>query len=122
MKKDKNIVYADPGKILKYKDILSESFKLGQTKNLVKGKIITQNIEAKNIEEFVVFHIMNQTYLIKEGSMGEMISALIRQKYSLDDELALIANARIDENKEDEILFQQWRSQCKEAVKKYLDE
>lgn len=122
MKKNNNVVYADNGKILKYKDTLSDSFELGKTSSLKRGKIITQNIQEKDIEEFVLFNIMNKNYLIKEGTKGQMVTDLIRQKYSLDEELALIANSRVNKDKEEELEFQQWRSLCKDAVKKYLDE
>lgn len=121
MKTIDNIVYADNGKVLRHFDKLSSQFQLGENKSLVKGEIITTLIDIKDIEELVPFDLEGKKYYIKEGSKDQMITALIRERYSLDNELALTANSRLGKTDGEEA-FQSWRSVCKEAIKQYLNE
>lgn len=63
------------------------------------------------------------SYMITEDmSYDALVTALIRLKYSLDEELALMANLRedADGHRTEEIAFQEWRTKCKEAAREAL--
>lgn len=64
------------------------------------------------------------SYLMTKDSMtyDELTTALIRLKYTLDEELALMANLREDAegHKAEEAAFQEWRAKCKEAAREAL--
>lgn len=54
----------------------------------------------------------------------ELVTALIRMRYSLDAELALQANLRYDpqSHEVEEKEFQDWRAKCKNAAKNFLND
>ena len=64
------------------------------------------------------------SYMMTKDSMtyDELTTALIRLRYTLDEELALMANLREDAegHKEEEAAFQEWRAECKEAAREAL--
>ena len=65
------------------------------------------------------------SYMMTKDSMtyDELTTALIRLRYTLDEELALMANLRedTDGHRAEEIAFQEWRTKCKEAAREALD-
>lgn len=73
--------------------------------------------------EAKVVEVDDLSYMITEDmSYDALVTALIRLKYSLDEELALMANLREDAegHKEEEAAFQEWREKCKEAAREAL--
>lgn len=119
MKKKENILFADNGKSLKtpygYFDVVT----LGEKTVIKDGKMTTEYYDKKNIKEVTKIQVGDTFYYIEDViDYGTLVTELIRQKYSLDDELALMANARLGINKDQEEEFQAWRVKCKEAAKK----
>ena len=73
--------------------------------------------------EAKVVDVDGLSYMITgDMSYDALTTALIRLKYSLDEELALMANLREDAegHKEEEAAFQEWRAKCKEAAREAL--
>ena len=66
------------------------------------------------------------SYLMTKDSMtyDELTTALIRLRYTLDEELARMANLREDAegHKAEEAAFQEWRAKCKTAAREALGE
>lgn len=121
MKKINNIITADEGKLLKCHDSISNQFILGNNYILINDIPSLINITLQDIIEVRPVSIDNITYYISKTNYPELVSELIRLKYSLDDELALIANARKgDFSKEEE--FQNWRLKCKQIAKDLINE
>ena len=121
MKKINNIVTADEGKLLKCYDSISNQFVLGNNYVLINNAPSLINITLQDIIEVYPISIDNITYYVSKTNYSELVSELIRLKYSLDDELALIANIRKgDYSTEDD--FQKWRSKCKQIAKQITNE
>lgn len=61
-------------------------------------------------------HITSQT------TYGDLVTILIRCKYSLDEELALSANMRSDAEKyeKQDAAYQQWREYCKSVAREHF--
>mgnify|MGYP006335360611 CR=1 FL=1 len=57
-----------------------------------------------------------------EGVYEELVTNLIRLKYSLDWELSLIANSRIRDISKDDKDFQDWRAESKKIAKNLINE
>ena len=119
MKKKENILFADSGKSLKtpygYFDVVT----LGEKTVIKDGEMTTEYYDKKNIKEVTKIQVGDTFYYIEDVTdYGTLVTELIRQKYSLDDELALMANSRLGINKDQEEEFQAWRVKCKEAAKK----
>ena len=74
--------------------------------------------------EAKVVNVDGLSYMMTKDNMtyDELTTALIRLKYSLDEELALMANLRedVEEHREEEVAFQEWRLKCKEAAREAL--
>lgn len=121
MIKEGNVLKADEGKKLLYKDsFYSELYLDGQLVN-VNGEIKLSPINESEVKEVYPVLIYSDTYYISATDYAGIISELIRQKYSLDDELAIAANARIGKTSGEEE-FQNWRQKCKEVAKEICNE
>lgn len=118
MKQVNNLIYADSGKILKTPNGYTSIVNLGTNTIIKDGEIFTYTINLEDVEEYNIIQIENEPYYFKSNTYGEVVSELIRAKYSLDEELALYANSRINSNSSKEIEFQNWRQLCKQAAKK----
>lgn len=122
MKHINNLIYADEGKMLKTPNGYTNVTTVG-THTIVKdGEVLTSTINLEDIEEFSVIWINSEPYYVKSTEYGDLVTELIRSKYSLDQELALYANSRIEPNSSKEVEFQNWRSLCKKAAKRFLNE
>ena len=108
MKIEGKIVTSDYGKVLNVFGTEYTSYTIG-----LNGATLSDIKEGKNIP------INGEIKFIPYQNYGELVTNLIRTKYSLDEELALMANSRIKSNSEEEIIFQQFRKQCKLLAKKY---
>lgn len=106
MRKLGNLFIAEPGKRLKYKDTLYSSI---------------EGVLEEDIKEVYPVCINTDTYYISSTNYSDIVTELIRQKFSLDQELALIANARIGKTSDEED-FQNWRAICKETAKRLTNE
>lgn len=82
----------------------------------------TINITPDDVIECYIVNIDGKEYKVQGDNYGELVSSLIRIKYTLDQELALFANSRIEDVSEQENAFQEWRAECKRIAKKLLYE
>lgn len=121
MKKIGNTLKADSGKFLKYFNIISSEVTLGERYVLCNKDFIKVNLKESDIQEVYPVVIDEKIYYVFNTTYSELVTELIRLKYSLDDELAIIANSRLgDSSKESE--FQNWRKKCKEIAKSLINE
>ena len=62
-------------------------------------------------------------HITPQTTYGDLVTILIRCKYSLDEELALSANMRTapEAHAEEDAQFQQWREYCKDVAREYFD-
>ena len=82
----------------------------------------TINITPDDVIVCYIVNIDGKEYKVQGDNYGELVSSLIRIKYTLDQELALLANSRIKDVSEQENAFQEWRAECKRIAKKLLYE
>lgn len=120
MKQEGNFIYADEGKTLLtpmgYKSVIA----LGDHTKYSDGKATKYHVSIDNVFEVYPVNIGNEVFYLDDISdYGKVVTALIRKKYSLDDELAITANVRCGNNSQEEA-FQSWRQSCKEAAKKLV--
>lgn len=124
MRKEGNIVIADEGKSLRTPFGIFTRIPLGTSKCYKDGEVQEDNLKMKDIEEVTPVRILDNVYYASSSEYGDIVTELIRCKYSLDQELALYANSFLDpdsfKKKMDE--YQEWRSLCKEAAKKIYNE
>lgn len=118
MTKEKRIIKASEGFVLQTKYGIFNDVILGTSEAIIDGKIVQINFKEDEIKEVRPVFINDTVYYISSTNYADAVSELIRQKYSLDNELALIANARLNINQDKEEQFQNWRAQCKAAAKK----
>lgn len=61
-------------------------------------------------------------HITPHTTYGDLVTMLIRCKYTLDEELALAANMRTSPvaHADEDAEFQQWREYCKEVAKQYF--
>lgn len=100
---------------------LEEGYAVVKNGILIKGPKIYmgENSKTKDYTEVRLFTIDDVEYYIEVvDGYDANVTALIRCKYSLDAELALINNYIDDPDKyrEEMIEFQAWRKKCKAAV------
>ena len=62
-------------------------------------------------------------HITPQTTYGDLVTILIRCKYSLDEELALSANMRTspETHAEEDAQFQQWREYCKDVAREHFD-
>ena len=62
-------------------------------------------------------------HITPQTTYGDLVTILIRCKYSLDEELALSANMRTspEAHAEEDVQFQQWREYCKEVAREHFE-
>lgn len=113
-------VIAEEGKylLLSYDNKVYDSVVLGNRYILINDVPTSINITINDVTEVYKINIPTLgNVFVKSTTYEELISELIRLKYSLDDELALIANSRLNPNNEEEREFQEWRLTCKQIAK-----
>lgn len=61
-------------------------------------------------------------HMSQHTTYGDLVTMLIRCKYSLDEELALTANMREEPEShiQEDKAFQQWREYCKDVAREYF--
>lgn len=117
-----NKVTASSGKYLKYKSNIYTELTLGQNFICINGATTLVNIQLGDIIEVYPVRIFNKDYFVQSTNYNELVTELIRLKYTLDEELALIANSRIKDCSDEEQEFQDWRKVCKETAKHIINE
>ena len=121
MRQENNIVIADEGKVLKTPNGIFNEVPLGTFIGWKDGEKYTVTNILEDIIEVTPIRILDKVYYITSNSYGEIVTELIRQKYTLDQELALYANSYIKDNSKDMEDYQYWRELCKEAAKKIYE-
>ncbi len=116
---DNKIVKAESGKCLRlsFNNKLYDQLDLGNNTILVNGSFVDVNITLDNIEEVYPVKLENTTYYSSAVDYDHLVAELVRSKYSIDEELAIQANARIGHEPEKEEQFQAWRAKCKQVAK-----
>lgn len=113
---------ADDGKYLKLGDSLKKEIYLGNNYIEKGGKTVLFNVVNFNdVKEVYPIDINGVAYYISATSYGDIVSELIRQKYTIDQELAMYANHSIGTHKKEFTEFQEWRIICKETAKKLIN-
>lgn len=122
-----NKITADTGKVLCRKAdkwLAGNSVSLGMCYNYTDGRILQPAKQElpEDYEEVTVIDIEGQQIVINATEYDMIVTELIRYKYTLDAELALVNNYQWDSEKyKDEYTeFQKWRSACKDAARYYL--
>ena len=88
----------------------------------IKGKKVVMRWNVQELSDNLVKCSEDSLYISHTYSYNQIVTSLIRFRYSLDEELALVNNYQWDSEKyKDEYTeFQEWRNTCKEAAKLYL--
>ena len=97
-----NIVKADDGKLLLVFVDYRHEVHLGEEMILRDNKWTSQINSLDDIEEVTYTLFIDKMIYIKSTNYKDIVTELIRMKYSLDDELALIANSRLNPNSKEE--------------------
>ena len=122
MKQDGRTLYAEGKKVL-YIEKLNK-YTEGAEEMEEKRKRVLQEVTVtpEDVEEVYKVEIDGNTYRVKGDSYEELVTNLIRLKYSLDWELSLIANSRIRDISKDDEAFQNWRAESKKIAKNLINE
>lgn len=113
---------ASDGKALKTPNGICTVVSLGTFRGYKDGKPYEVTINLEDIVEVTPVRILNEVFYIEANNYSKAVTELIRQKYSLDAELALHANAVTDGVTPKMEAFLAWRVLCKEAAKKIWNE
>lgn len=124
MKTKNNTLIAEGSKVLFIKklNVIVKQYTCGEVMLPIQGVLQTINITPDDVIECYIVNIDGKEYKVQGDNYGELVSSLIRIKYTLDQELALLANSRIKDVSEQENAFQEWRAECKRIAKKLLYE
>lgn len=124
MKTENNTLIAEGSKVLFIKklNVIVKQYTCGEVMLPIQGVLQTINITPDDVIECYIVNIDGKEYKVQGDNYGELVSSLIRIKYTLDQELALLANSRIKDVSEQENAFQEWRAECKRIAKKLLYE
>ena len=124
MIKQNSQLIADEGKTLEYKKNHYSSLFLGKQILYLNGEVVEADVKEEDVKEVYPVVIYTTNYYISATSYSDIVTELIRLKYSLDDELALLANLRVDPEgyADEDAQFQTWRQKCKEVAKQIVNE
>ena len=124
MKTENNTLIAEGSKVLFIKklNLIVKQYTCGEVMLPIQGVLQTINVTPDDVIECYIVNIDGKEYKVQGDNYGELVSSLIRIKYTLDQELALLANSRIKDVSEQESAFQEWRAECKRIAKKLLYE
>lgn len=103
-------------------NLVTNIYSTGTVMLPVNGKLKSITINVGDIQEVFQVEIDGEKFFVKGDTYAELVTNLIRLKYTLDDELALAANLRAGDNnaKTAEFEFQTWRAFCKEMAKQLI--
>lgn len=101
-----NKVVPSEGKFLKLEDSINTEFYLGDNVVEKNGKLISVNLSNfDNVKEVYPVNVGENTYFISSTEYGDIVTELIRYKYSINQELALYANFCLGKDIEENIQF-----------------
>lgn len=112
----KNITYSDAGKYLVYKNQIG--FQFHASEDIMEYDINLDDLYIKGNTAYYNGGTLAQN-IIKNGSYGDYKSAIIKKRYSNDDQIAIILNK--DDSDEDLMRYDkmmQWREFAAELSKK----
>lgn len=115
---DKNIAYSDAGKYLIYKNQIG--FQFPSSEDIMEYDINLDDLYIKGNTAYYNRGTLAQN-IIKNGSYGDYKSAIIKKRYSNDDQIAIILNR--DDSDEDLIRYDrmmQWREFAAELAKRIM--
>lgn len=124
MKQDNKTLRAEGNKVLYIKklDLITKQYTCGSVMLPIEGALQKVTVNPEDVIEGYKVTIDEETYILEANSYEELVTALIRVKYSLDAELALIANSRIKDVSKEDHDFQKWRKESKKLAKTLLNE
>lgn len=124
MKQDGRTIYAEGKKVLYIEKLnkYTRQYTCGTVMLPIAGALQEVTITPDDVDEVYKVEIDGVTYKVKGDTYDELVTNLIRVKYSLDWELALIANSRIRDISKEDSDFQDWRKECKKIAKNLLNE
>ena len=112
----KNIVYSDPGKYLKYKNNIG--FQFPESEGIMEYDLIIDDIYKVGNMAYYNGGTLAQP-IFNNGLYGDYKSAIIKKRYSNDDQIAIILNK--EDSEEDRIRYErmmQWREFAADLAKK----
>lgn len=116
---DKSITYSDAGKYLIYKNQIG--FQFPSSEDIMEYDINLDDLYIKGNTAYYNRGTLAQN-IIKNGSYGDYKSAIIKKRYSNDDQIAIILNK--DDSDDDLIRYDrmmQWREFAAELAKKIIN-
>ena len=124
MKQDGRTLYAEGKKVLYIEKLnkYTRQYTCGTVMLPIEGVLQEVTITPEDVEEVYKIEIDGNTYRVKGDNYEELVTNLIRLKYSLDWELSLIANSRIRDISKDDEAFQNWRAESKKIAKNLINE
>lgn len=115
---DKNITYSDAGKYLIYKNQIG--FQFPTSEDIMEYDVNLDDLYIKGNTAYYNRGTLAQN-IIKNGSYGDYKSAIIKKRYSNDDQIAIILNR--DDSDEDLMRYErmmQWRGFAAELSKRII--
>ena len=124
MKQDGRTLYAEGKKVLYIEKLnkYTRQYTCGTVMLPIAGVLQEVTVTPEDVEEVYKVEIDGNIYRVKGDSYEELVTNLIRLKYSLDWELSLIANSRIRDISKDDKDFQDWRAESKKIAKNLINE
>lgn len=124
MKQDGRTLYAEGKKVLYIEKLnkYTRQYTCGTVMLPIEGVLQEVTVTPEDVEEVYKIEIDGNTYRVKGDNYEELVTNLIRLKYSLDWELSLIANSRIRDISKDDEAFQNWRAESKKIAKNLINE
>lgn len=124
MTRNGNEVKAENGRILFIEPtgVYTDYAILGNRLEYKDGQRLEYTLTEQNVHEGYMTNIDGEQKFVKASSYSELVSGLIRLKYSIDDELALMANSRVKSVSSEERQFQSWRKKCKEIARQLIND
>ena len=124
MTRNGNEVKAENGRILFIEPtgVYTDYAILGNRLEDKDGQRLEYTLTEQNVHEGYMTNIDGEQKFVKASSYSELVSGLIRLKYSIDDELALMANSRVKSVSSEERQFQSWRKKCKEIARQLIND
>ena len=124
MKQDGRTLYAEGKKVLYIEKLnkYTRQYTCGTVMLPIEGVLQEVTVTPEDVDEVYKIEIDGHTYRVKGDSYEELVTNLIRLKYSLDWELSLIANSRIRDISKDDKDFQDWRAESKKIAKNLINE
>ena len=124
MTRNGNEVKAENGRILFIEPtgVYTDYAILGNRLEYKDGQRLEYTLTEQNVHEGYMTNIDGEQRFVKASSYSELVSGLIRLRYSIDDELALMANSRVKSVSSEERQFQSWRKKCKEIARQLIND